>query len=250
LKDEPRKIIAWAAPRRSSGATVQRGAAGVKRARFGGLFWTLALGVVLLRTQQQARARPPFLTDDPGFTDNRWELKTLLQYEHHKDRPDVLIGPRLDINYTLVPGFKFNVTLADTDAKFKWRFFDEHQGLGDDAYKLKVPFQFGKTIVDEHRWFTYSEVGFAKKLDEREGAREPLIFGAVLRRNVTNQLFIGVEIYNESSLYGSANISIIVNLGATYTLSEHWNIQLGVGKFISANDGPDLIVQFLAQWNF
>lgn len=132
----------WAARRRSLGAAVARGAAGVKKPRFGGLFWMLAFGVVLLGVQQEAHAGPPFLTDDPGFTDKGWELKTLLQYEHHKDGPDVLIGPTLDINYTLVPGFKFNVTLAektlfgkdgadnefglaDTDAKFKWRFVDE-----------------------------------------------------------------------------------------------------------------------------
>lgn len=38
----------WSARRRSLGAAVQRGAAGVKKPRFGGLFWMLALGVVLI----------------------------------------------------------------------------------------------------------------------------------------------------------------------------------------------------------
>ena len=195
----------WAARRRSLSAAVERGAANVKKPRFGGLFWMLALGVVMLGVQRVAHAGPPFLTDDPWFADKGWELKTKLQFEHHEQGPDVLVGPTLDINYTFVPGFKLNVTLApltligkngnptesgltDTDFKFKWRFVDEdpdgwrpaismaptftiptgdeERGLTDGSYKFKVPLQFGKTFGEDHRWFTYTEVGFAKKLDE------------------------------------------------------------------------------------
>ena len=67
---------------------------------------------------------------------------------------------------------------------------------------------------------------------------------------MADQLSIGAELYNEFPLDGSGNTSTILNFGATYTFNEHWNIQLGVGKSISANDGPDPIVQFLVQWNF
>ena len=279
----------WRARRRSLNAAAARGATGVKKPRFGGAFWMIALGAGLAALTPRAHAGPPFLTDDPGFADKGWELKSLVQYEHHKDGPDVLVGPTLDINYTVVSNFKFNITfaekslfgkdgakdefgLADTDAKFKWRFVEEDQsgwrpavstaptltvptgdegrGLGDGVFKWKLPFQVGKTFGEEHRWFTYAEAGFSKKLDGSGGDGEIAILGAVVGRNLTDHLQLGAELYTEHPLGGSGRVNQILNFGATYIFNEHWNVQLGIGTSISDNDGPDPIVQFLLQWNF
>ena len=46
----------WSARRRSLGAAVNRGATGLQKPRFGGMFWMLAFAVVLLGAQQHAWA--------------------------------------------------------------------------------------------------------------------------------------------------------------------------------------------------
>ncbi len=212
-----------------------------------------------------------------------------MQFEHHAEGPDVLVGPTLDVNYTFVPGFKLNLTLApltlygkngdptesgltDTDFKFKWRFLEEDpngwrpaismaptitfptgdrdRGLTDGSYKAKLPFQFGKTFGPDHNWIAYAELGFAKRLDGSGGSGETFILGATLARNVSEKLQLGMELYQEFPLGGGTEHTQILNFGATYTFNEHWNVQLGIGKSISANDGPDPIAQLLVQWNF
>ena len=254
-----------------------------------GILWMMAAASAVALPATRAGAGPPFLTDDPWFVDKGWEIKSRSQYERHAEAPDVLIGPTFDLNYTIVPGFKLNLTIAeetllgkngepnqfgliDTDLKFKWRFVEEEQdgwrpaismaptitfptgdtgrGLSDGSYKFKVPFQFGKTFGEDHNWVAYSEIGFAKKLDGSGGSGETLIFGATLARNVTKELQVGVELYHEFALDGKGQHTQILNLGATYTFNDSWSVQFGVGKSISANDGPDPIVQLVVQWNF
>ncbi len=97
------------------------------------------LFLALVSSSNAARAGAPFLTDDPGFAPQGWEIRPQASYEHNVN--GAISIEAVDINYAIVPTFKLDLTpaikqvhpngagsangVADTDFKFKWRFLED-----------------------------------------------------------------------------------------------------------------------------
>ena len=252
----------------------------------GQLFWVLALiglAPVLLQPTP-AEAGAPFLTDDPGFAPRGWEVRPQATYERNVSA--TVTTPALDLNYTVVPHFKFNLTLAqrevdprgagrsvngwaDTDFKFKWRFQDEtagggrpalsvapnvtiptasqRKGIGDGVWRLRLPVQVGKTFG---KVYTFGEVGYQWAASRR--VSDQVIYGVAATTNLTPKLMIGAELNGSASTNAWRNYGLIATVGAGYTLTNHVQILGSLGRTLRDPDrgGPQTLAQMFLQTNF
>ncbi|MDE2026982.1 MAG: PepSY domain-containing protein [Candidatus Omnitrophica bacterium] len=246
------------------------------------VFW-LFVGVIILNSSS-AWAGSPFLTDDPGFALKGWEIKYESIYENDVGK-DILTAPVVDLNYTIVEHFKLNLTLAektlftdkedshsgmaDTDFKFKWRFVDEKPdgwwpamsmapdvtfptadkkyGLGDELWRFRIPFQFGKTFG---KFYTYTEIGHQFVFDK--ATSDQFLYGYAIQYQLTNKLNIGVEINGNVPYKDSQNYTQIGNIGACYVFNDHWQVQASIGRTLRDEHlgGPRVLSQVFVQWNF
>ena len=246
------------------------------------VFWAFA--AIILLNSHSAWAGSPFLTDDPGFAPKGWEIKYEAIYENDVGK-DVLTAPVVDINYTIVEHFKLNLTLAektsfvdkekphsgiaDTDFKFKWRFVDEKSdswlpamstapditfptadkkyGLGDELWRFRIPFQFGKTFG---RFYTYTEIGHQFVFDK--ATSDQFLYGYAIQYQLTNKLNIGVEINGNVPYEDSRNYTQIGNIGLSYVFNDHWQIQASIGRTLRDEHlgGPRVLSQVFIQSNF
>lgn len=246
------------------------------------VFW--AAGLALLVFPQSSRAGSPFLTDDPGFALEGWEVKPAAVYEHNVNG-GILTAPILDLNYTIVPNFKLNLTLAertvfpkdgeshtglaDTDFKFKWRFLDEKpgewwpalsmapnltfptasesRGIGDGVWRARLPFQIGKTF---DKLYVYGELGYQWALSD--GGDNQFLYGVAAQYQLTDRWNVGIELNGTNLLGIGSNFSGLVNVGAVYTFNEHVQFQAAIGRTILDVDegGPELLATVLLQFNF
>ncbi len=153
----------------------------------------------------------------------------------------------MDLNYTIVPNFKLNLTLAektifskdkeshtglaDTDFKFKYRFLDEKpgtwipalsmapnitfptasesRGIGDGVWRARLPFQIGKTF---DKLYVYGELGYQWALSD--GGDDQFIYGVAAQYQLTDHWNVGVEL-NGSNVFGVVgDYSGVVQVGA------------------------------------
>ena len=252
----------------------------------GELFWTLlavALAPALLHPAT-ARAGAPFLTDDPGFAPKGWEIRPQATYERNVNAS--IATPALDLNYTVVPHFKFNLTLAqreidprgagrsvsgwaDTDFKFKWRFQDEdpegwrpalsiapnvtiptaseRRGLGDGVWRYRLPVQVGKAFG---KVYTFGEVGYQWAADNR--ASDQVIYGVAATTNLTPKLMIGAEINGSAATRAWRDYGLVATVGAGYALTDHVQVLGSLGRTLRDPDrgGPETLAQVFLQTNF
>jgi hypothetical protein len=248
-------------------------------------FIVVFVSVTLIIGGKTAKAGSPFLTDDPGFAPEGWEIKPIIVFECNKSQ-SILTAPIIDINYAIVKNFKLNLTLGiktiypdggrshtgmnDTDFKFKWRFLDEEtdklwpaisiaptitfptaptsNGLGDGIWRAKIPFQFGKTFGN---FYTYSELGYQWVFDD--SASDQLLYGYVVQYQFTDKFTLGIEFANGSMPFESKkDYSLVGNIGASYTFNENWQLQGSIGRTLRDVDlgGPEFLGQIFVQWNF
>ncbi len=234
---------------------------------------------------RSAFAGSPFLTDDPGFAPKGWEIKPAAVYESNVNA-NILTAPILDLNYSIVENFKLNLTLAektvwpkddgeahtglaDTDFKFKWRFFDEKpgewrpalsiapnitfptasksRGIGDGVWRTRLPLQVGKTFG---KLYAYGEIGYQWALSDN--GDDQLLYGVAAQYQLTDRWNVGIEL-NGTDLFGiGRNYSGLVNIGAVYSFNDHVQFQAALGRTIRDEDrgGPELVVTVLLQFNF
>ena len=244
-------------------------------------FWVAVLAALI---PQAAYAGSPFLTDDPGFAANGWEIKGATTYEKTING-ETITAPILDLNYTVVPTFKLNLTLAgrrnsptgatseygmaDTDFKFKWRFVEEdanswqpavsmapnitfptadkNRGLGDEVWRLRLPVQIGKTLGN---WYSYAETGYQFAFDPK--ATDVIPFGAATQYQLTDKVSLGAELNGNVPVDDSAQWTMLANLGGSYALTESVQMQASLGRTLRdiARGGSEVLVQTFVQWNF
>ena len=246
------------------------------------VFWVF-VGIIILNAHS-AWAGSPFLTDDPGFAPKGWEIKYETVYENDIGK-DVLTAPIVDINYTIVEHFKLNLTIAektlfsdkedfhsgmaDTDLKFKWRFIDEipngwlpaismapdvtfptadkKYGLGDEIWRFRIPFQFGKTFG---KIYTYAEIGHQFVFDK--ASSDQFIYGYAIQYQLTSKLNVGAEINGNVPYEDSQNYTQIGNIGFSYAFNNHWQVQTSIGRTLRDEHlgGARILLQFFIQSNF
>ncbi len=250
----------------------------------GQVFWLLALfAVPFLLHPSGARAGAPFLTDDPGFVAQGWEVRPQASYESNVN--GIIETGALDLNYTIVPTFKLNLTLtekridpaggpsasglADTDFKFKWRFLEEdpngwrpamsiapnvtfptassRDGLGDGVWRYKLPVQFGKTLGD---YYAFGEIGY--QWAASKNASDQAIYGLAVQRAVTPELTVGIELNGSAPTDSWRDYGLIANLGAAYVINDHVQVLGSIGRTVRDTDrgGPETLAQIFVQFNF
>jgi hypothetical protein len=248
-------------------------------------FWVvLPVGVIIGVTMDEARAGTPFLTDDPGFIASGWEVKLATIYDRNIGGTTVT-APVIDVNYTIVPHFKINLTvasrtldprggrlvtgLADTDLKVKWRFLDENadsavpalsiapnvtiptagskNGIGDGAWRVRLPVQAGKSFG---KFALFAEGGYQFALGR--GASDAVIYGFGGQYAVTPSWSVGAEL-NGSKLTQSGNVAgLLANFGTSVQVNKALQIQASLGRTVREErlGGSQLLAQFFLQWQW
>ena len=251
------------------------GRQGLKR-----IFWMLPLAL-LIGHSRGVRAGSPFLTDDPGFVPKGWEFKYAGAVEDNRFA-NVITAPVLDINYTVREHLKWNLTLAgkrltptgghseyglaDTDFKFKWRFRDESpggvaisvapdvtlptasrdRGLGDGAWRFKIPFQFGKSFGKLN---TFAEAGYQWAFDS--SASDQLLYGLGGAYAFSDHLTAGAELFGSAPAQNTSEYSLLANVGVIWTFNPRWQLQGSFGRTLRdlERGGPKFLGQVFVQRN-
>lgn len=250
----------------------------------GKIFWLLALmSAPLIFHGNDARAGAPFLTDDPGFVAQGWEVRPQASYEGNVN--GIIETGALDLNYTIVPTFKLNLTLAekridpvggpsvsgfaDTDFKFKWRFLEEdpngwrpamsiapnvtfptassRDGLGDGVWRYRLPVQIGKTFGD---YYTFGEFGY--QWAASSSASDQVVYGVAVQRALTPALTVGIELNGSAPPESWRDYGLTANLGAAYVINDHVQLLGSIGRTVRDTDrgGPETLAQIFLQFNF
>lgn len=199
-----------------------------------------------------ASAGPPFLTDDPDPIDySTYEAIPFYSLDRAADGK-TLTGPGVDFNYgiwhemhlNIQPGFVHALPdggpsqfgLGDTRVALKWRFLDETEdapeiaiypavelptgsatkGLGNGQAWYQFPIWLEKSWG---KWTSYGGGGWT--LNRAPGQRDYFYGGWLLQRSMSDQLFLGGEVYSQASTgAGSAGYTAL-NLGGGYAFSKH-----------------------------
>ncbi len=250
----------------------------------GQVLWLLALlSAPAIFHASSARAGAPFLTDDPGFVAQGWEVRPQASYESNVN--GIIETGALDLNYTIVPTFKLNMTLAekridpvggpsesgfaDTDVKFKWRFLEEdasgwqpamsiapnvtfptasnRDGLGDGVWRYRLPVQIGKTFGD---YYTFGEFGY--QWATSNSISDQVIYGVAVQRPLTPALTVGIELNGSAPPDSWRDYGLTANIGAAYAINDHVQLLGSIGRTVRDTDrgGPETLAQIFLQFNF
>ena len=250
----------------------------------GRVFWLLVLlSLPMIFHADAAHAGAPFLTDDPGFVAQGWEVRPQANFEDNVN--GTIETGALDLNYTIVPTFKLNLTLAekridptvgpsasgfaDTDFKFKWRFLEEdpngwlpamsiapnvtlptassRNGLGDGVWRYRLPVQIGKTFGD---YYAFGEFGY--QWAASKSASDQVVYGVAVQRSLTPAFTLGIELNGSAPADSWRDFGLTANLGAAYVINDHVQLLGSIGRTVRDTDrgGPETLAQIFLQFNF
>jgi hypothetical protein len=221
-----------------------------------------ALGICLLLVTDFSQAGPPFVTDDPEPPPpGGWEINVPFILERTPGKTE-MNAPLFDLNYGL-PDIQLKleipVTLVHRDNDgtaagsgdlllgVKWRFFnyeptqlqlgvypqvllptaDESRGLGEGRTALVLPFLAQKNWGE---WTVYGNVGFWWQTAAE--TRNYFYGGAVLERDITERLTLGVELFGNSPKERGSRSDVALNIGGTWKLRQHFNLLFAGGRDI------------------
>jgi hypothetical protein len=233
----------------------------------------LVLTGLMIVVATEARAGPPFITDDPEPTDTgHWEIYNYIQ----ANQPfgvttgqagfDINYGGYKDLQLTAVLPADFEkatkprLGLGDIELAAKYRFLHQSEAtlVPDIAFfpRMFVPTsgrQFGSGRLgtflpvwaqkDFGEWSIFGGGGY--NINPGAGQRNFWQASAAVQRSVTDHLSLGVEVYHQTpDMVGTKPFSGI-NLGVTYKLIEHWSFLAAAGPLIqNARDGGRFDVYF------
>lgn len=220
------------------------------------------LGIWLLLATHFSRAGPPFVTDDPEPPPpGGWEINVPFVLEHTPGKTE-METPLFDLNYGL-PNIQLKLEIpielirddssgtvagiGDLLLGVKWRFFNNEKSqlqlgiypqflapTGDDARELgegRIAFVLpllGQKSWD--KWTVYGNVGYWWR-----GAHETrnyLYAGAVLEREINQQLELGVELFANSPKERGGSSELAFNIGGTWKLNKQLNLLFSGGRDI------------------
>ncbi|MBV8585828.1 MAG: transporter, partial [Verrucomicrobia bacterium] len=218
------------------------------------LIWSLMFANVV-------RAGPPFVTDDADTTPvGGWEINLPFTLQRTPGTTDMQT-PLFDLNYGL-PNIQleFDVPVAvvqddrgkaaglgDILLGIKWRFFeDKHshfqlatypqvyaptgdakRGLGSGRPTYELPLLAGKGW---DKWTLYS--GTEYWVQAAPGQKNYWSMGAVLQRDITDRLNLGVELFGNTQKQSGARPDVAFNIGGSFRLTEHLNLLVSGGRDI------------------
>jgi hypothetical protein len=220
------------------------------------------LGIWLLLAADFSRAGPPFVTDDPEPPPpSRWEINVPFILERTPGKTD-MDTPLFDLNYGL-PDIQLKVeipievvhedsngTLAgagDLLLGVKWRFLnieksqlqlgiypqlliptgDHARGLGEGQAAFVLPLVAQKSW---DKWTLYGNVGYWWRITAE--TRNYIYAGAVLEREISDRLTLGVELFGNSPKERGGRSDVAFNIGGSWKLSPHLNLLFAGGRDI------------------
>ena len=220
------------------------------------------MSIVCLLAIDFTRAGPPFVTDDPEPPPpGGWEINVPFIPERTPGKTE-MDAPLFDLNYGL-PNvqlkleFPIKVIREDNSGTVagagdlllgvKWRFFnnetsqlqfgiypqllapsgDHARGLGEGQPAFVFPVLAQKAWG---KWTLYGNVGYwwQNAADERNY----VYAGAVLEREISEQLELGVELFGNSPKERGGRSDVAFNVGGTWRLSRHLNLLFSGGRDI------------------
>jgi hypothetical protein len=232
-------------------------------------------------------AHEPYVTDDPDPVDyHHTEIFVSTQSVWSRDDyagvlpyfelnygavPEVELHLQLPLNYDQTrPAGKFRYGYGDTELGVKWRFLDEDKlfkgspevalsplfeiptgsvtrGLGNGQAQYFLPLFAGETWGSDNRqWNLYGGGGYWINLGG--GNKNYALVGAVLQRQVTDQLTLGGELYYGSSLEVGQRSHLGFNLGAIYDFTDHFSLLVSAGRDLQ---GDNRLATFCGvEWTF
>lgn len=236
---------------------------------------------VTLALASIAHAGPPYITDDPEPVElHHWEVYLASIYFNNRDGITATL-PHVEVNYGALPdtqlhiiapmtfvhpaGGKIQYGYGDTELGIKYRFVHESQympqigtfplaevstgdaklGLGNGKTQYFVPIWIQKSW-DKDKWTSYGGAGYW--FNPGPGNRDWWFVGAVLQRQVTDNLALGGELFFETPDSVDAHDVVGFNLGGIYDFTEHFHLLLTAGRDIQ---GPTRFMYYAAvQWTF
>jgi hypothetical protein len=225
-------------------------------------FHPRVIGIWLLLATDLSRAGPPFVTDDPEPPPpGGWEINVPFILERIPGETE-METPLFDLNYGL-PNIQLklefpieilqddtNRTLAgvgDVLLGVKWRFFnneksqlqlgiypqllvptgDHARGLGEGRTAFVLPVVAQKSW---EKWTLYGNIGYWWR--GAHETRDYFYAGAVLEREINEQLELGVELFGNSPKERGVRSDFAFNIGGTWKLSKHLNLLFSGGRDI------------------
>jgi hypothetical protein len=218
-----------------------------------------ALGVAVLLAAisaplGDARAGPPYVTDDPEPTDTgHWEIYNFVS---GAGTPGDLVGEAgFDINYGGAKNLQLTAVIpaafqnaneiggGDIQLAVKYRFLQQQAGswTPDVAFFPRVFLATGTRydperpglflpIWAEKDWGPWSVFGGGGiQLNPGAGERNFWQSGLAVSRSFGARFSLGAEIYHQTPQDLTARDFTGVNLGATYQLSHHWTLMISGG---------------------
>ena len=208
------------------------------------------------------QAGPPFLTDDPEPPPpGGWEINVPFIFER-TSRDIEMDSPLLDFNYGLPDvqlklEFPIKILYTDSDGTtagagdlllgVKWRFLNNVQSkfqlgvypqlllpTGDHAHGLgEGQSAFAFPVVAQQsweKWTVYGNVGFWWQTASE--TRNYVYAGAVLEREITERLTLGLELFGNSPKERDGHSDLAFNIGGALRFSDHVNLLLSAGRDI------------------
>jgi hypothetical protein len=239
---------------------------------------------LILAATMPVMAGPPFRTDDPEPVDlGHWEVYGFSAGTHVQGDTSGIL-PGVEINYGAAPNLQLHIVTplafdkpqgsgtkfgyGDTELGAKYRFVEEDEngwrpqigifplleaptgnaarGLGTghahEFFPLWIQKSFGK-------WLSYGGGGYWN--NPGAGNKNYWFVGWLLQRQVTDQLALGGEIFNQTAATIGGHDGSGFNLGGIYDFTDHYHILFSAGRGITNATGTNEFSYYLAfQWTF
>jgi hypothetical protein len=208
---------------------------------------------------------PPFVTDDPEPPPpGGWEINLPFIIERTPGETE-MEAPLFDFNYGL-PNIQLKLEIpvevsqehargtevgaGDMLLGVKWRFLknessqfqlgtypqllvptgDRARGLGEGGAGFLLPIVAQKNW---DKWTVYGNVGFWWQTASE--SRNYFYAGVVLRREISDRLSLGAELFGNSPMERVSRADVTFNLGGTWKLNDHFNLLFSGGRDISGD---------------
>ena len=220
------------------------------------------LGIGCLVMIDLVRAGPPFVTEDPEPPPpGGWEINVPFIIERTPGETD-MNTPLFDLNYGL-PNIQLKLEIPvevihdDSDGTVggagdlllgvKWRFLnnersqfqlgtypqvlvptgDHSRGLGQGGSAFVLPLLAQKSW---DKWTVYGNIGYWWQAGAEN--RDYVYAGAVLEREINEQLTLGVELFGNSPKERGVPSELAFNVGGSWKLNKHLNLLFTGGRDI------------------
>ncbi len=228
--------------------------------------------IIALTFATAAYAGPPYETDDPVPTDTgKWEVLAFGGVEgiasefHGSSGFDINYGaaPNVQLTTTILMDFEHGeasrVGVGDAEIGLKYRFYnDEAAGFSLAVFpRVILPTSgpnFGSGLVsmrlplwaqkDFGKWSLFG--GGSYTTNPGDGNRGFWSAGAVLTRNFSDRVSMGLEVNHEGPAVDGGTGVTAVQVGGVYKLSEPLSLEFAVGPGFEDRGGPTHYYGYLA----